>query len=187
NTTTVVAATNTSAMLTQSQNAQPDQAARDTSNPPPAGWRGLFAGRFGGNLLALAAALMWSGGTIFSRPMLTRISPVQLSAFSASIGLPFHLAVAWPVLPAGIRLLSNQQLDACLIYSGVLSTGLALPMWSFGVKHAGAAHATMFQNLCPIVAIISAWLILAEPLNVAQAAGGVLILGGLIIMRSGRK
>ncbi|MFM8727894.1 MAG: DMT family transporter [Planctomycetaceae bacterium] len=187
NTTTVVAATNASAMLTQSQNAQPDQAARDTSNPPPAGWRGLFAGRFGGNLLALAAALMWSGGTIFSRPMLTRISPVQLSAFSASIGLPFHLAVAWPVLPAGIRLLSNQQLDACLIYSGVLSTGLALPMWSFGVKHAGAAHATMFQNLSPIVAIISAWLILAEPLNVAQAAGGVLILGGLIIMRSGRK
>jgi drug/metabolite transporter (DMT)-like permease len=45
----------------------------------------------------------------------------------------------------------------------------------------------MFQNLSPIVAIISAWLILAEPLNVAQAAGGTLILGGLIIMRSGRK
>jgi len=167
--------------------AQPAQPAEDPANPPPSGWRGLFAGRFGGNLLALAAALMWSGGTIFSRPMLTRISPVQLSAFSASIGLPFHLAVAWPVLPAGIRLLSNQQLDACLIYSGVLSTGLALPMWSFGVKHAGAAHATMFQNLSPIVAIISAWLILAEPLNVAQAAGGALILGGLIIMRSGRK
>jgi drug/metabolite transporter (DMT)-like permease len=161
--------------------------AQNSGNPAPTGWRSLFVGRFGGNLLALAAAFMWAGGTIFSRPMLKRISPLQLSAFSASIGLPFHLAVAWPVLPAGIRLLSNLQLDACLIYSGVLSTGLALPMWSFGVKHAGAAHATMFQNLSPIVAIVSAWLMLGEPLNPAQAVGGALILGGLLIMRSGRK
>jgi drug/metabolite transporter (DMT)-like permease len=60
-------------------------------------------------------------------------------------------------------------------------------MWSFGVKHAGAAHATMFQNLSPIVAIVSAWLMLGEPLNPAQAVGGALILGGLLIMRSGRK
>lgn len=157
------------------------------SNSPGVGWSGVFAGRFGGNLIALAAALMWSGGTIFSRPMLKRISPLQLSAFSASIGLPFHLAVAWPVLPAGIRMLSSVQLDACLIYSGVLSTGLALPMWSFGVKHAGAAHATMFQNLSPIVAIVSAWLILGEPLNIAQGVGGALILGGLLIMRSARR
>ncbi len=157
------------------------------SDSPRVGWSSLFAGRFGGNLIALAAALMWSGGTIFSRPMLKRISPLQLSAFSASIGLPFHLAVAWPVLPAGIRMLSSVQLDACLIYSGVLSTGLALPMWSFGVKHAGAAHATMFQNLSPIVAIVSAWLILGEPLNIAQGVGGALILGGLLIMRSARR
>ena len=170
-----------------SSTATSDLSARKAAEPVPGGWRSLFVGRFGGNLLALAAALMWAGGTIFSRPVLKRISPLQLSAFSASIGLPFHLAVAWPVLPAGMRLLSNLQLDACLIYSGVLSTGLALPMWSFGVKHAGAAHATMFQNLCPIVAIVSAWFLLGEPLNPAQAVGGALILGGLLIMRSGRK
>ena len=179
------AAENSSAVVpTSVASAMP---ADSRSNSPGVGWAGLFAGRFGGNLIALAAALMWSGGTIFSRPMLKRISPLQLSAFSASIGLPFHLAVAWPVLPAGIRMLSSLQLDACLIYSGVLSTGLALPMWSFGVKHAGAAHATMFQNLSPIVAIVSAWLILGEPLNIAQGVGGALILGGLLIMRSARK
>lgn len=183
--TTDAAATTGTAPTTGTPEA--DKSDQAVSNPPPTGWRKLFVGRFGGNLLALAAALMWAGGTIFSRPVLKRISPLQLSACSASIGLPFHLAVAWPVLPDGIRLLSNLQLDACLLYSGVLSTGLALPMWSFGVKHAGAAHATMFQNLSPIVAIVSAWLLLGEPLTPAQAVGGALILGGLLIMRTGRK
>jgi drug/metabolite transporter (DMT)-like permease len=129
--------------------------------------------RFMGNLIALAAALMWSGGTILSRPMLQKISPVQL-------------AVAWPALPASLELLKQIPMDLCLLYSGVLSTGLALPMWSYGVKLAGAAHATMFQNLSPVVAIIAAWLMLGEPLSAAQIIGGVLILGGLIVMRSAR-
>jgi len=143
--------------------------------------------RFMGNLIALGAALMWSGGTIFSRPMLKSISPVQLSAFSATTGLPFHLAVAWSALPGSLVLLKQVPMDLCLLYSGVLSTGLALPMWSYGVKYAGAAHATMFQNLSPIVAIVAAWLMLGEPLSPAQVIGGLLILGGLIVMRSARK
>ena len=142
--------------------------------------------RFMGNLIDLAAALMWSGGTILSRPMLQKISPVQLSAFSATTGLPFHLTVAWPALPASLELLKQIPMDLCLLYSGVLSTGLALPMLSYGVKLAGAAHATMFQNLSPVVAIIAAWLMLGEPLSAAQIIGGVLILGGLIVMRSAR-
>ncbi|MFN9159548.1 MAG: hypothetical protein ACK6D5_17425 [Planctomyces sp.] len=37
------------------------------------------------------------------------------------------------------------------------------------------------------MAIVSAWFLLGEPLNPAQAVGGALILGGLLIMRSGRK
>ncbi|MEN9554469.1 MAG: putative inner rane transporter yiJE, partial [Planctomycetota bacterium] len=87
---------------------------------------------------------------------------------------------------ASLELLKEIPMDLCLLYSGVLSTGLALPMWSYGVKLAGAAHATMFQNLSPVVAIIAAWLMLGEPLSVAQIIGGVLILGGLIVMRSAR-
>ncbi len=142
--------------------------------------------RFIGNLIALVAALTWSGGTIFSRPVLKSISPMQLSAFSATLGLPFHLAIAWPTIPASLVLLQQIPMDLCLLYSGVLSTGLALPMWSFGVKNAGAAHATMFQNLSPIFAIVTAWLWLSEPLNAAQITGGILILGGLLVMRWSR-
>ena len=34
-----------------------------------------------------------------------------------------------------------------ILYAGVLSSGLALPMWNFGVRHTGAAQAAIIQNL----------------------------------------
>ena len=144
------------------------------------------ATRFAGNMIALLAALTWASGTVFSRPMLKLISPVQLAACSATIGLPFHVLFAWPTLAVGIPLLQETSLQLCILYSGILSTGLALAMWSYGVKHAGAAQATMFQNLSPIVAIISAWLWRSESISLAQTIGGAMIISGLVIMRRSR-
>lgn len=142
--------------------------------------------RLAGNIIALLAALAWSGGTILSRPMLKSVTPLQLAALSTAVCLPMHLGIAWQVLPHSLSLLSSIGLLLCLLYSGVLSTGLAMPMWSYGVKYAGAAHATMFQNLSPIVAVVAAWMILGEALSAVQAVGGALILGGLFIMRLAR-
>ena len=142
--------------------------------------------RFIGNVLALAAALAWAGGTVYSRPLLKTISPIQLSACSATIGLPFHIAIAWHVLPASLPMIREVPMQLCLLYSGVLSTGLALAMWSYGVKLAGAAQAAMFQNLTPIIAIAAAWLWRGESVSTEQTIGGILIIGGLIIMRRSR-
>lgn len=144
------------------------------------------ATRFSGNMIALLAALTWASGTVFSRPMLKLISPVQLAACSATIGLPFHVLFAWPTLAVSIPLLQETSLQLCILYSGILSTGLALAMWSYGVKHAGAAQATMFQNLSPIVAIVSAWLWRGESISIAQTIGGAMIISGLVIMRRSR-
>ncbi len=144
------------------------------------------ATRFIGNMIALVAALAWAGGTVFSRPLLKTISPTQLSAFSATFGLPFHILLAGSTLTAALPLLKQVPLVLCIFYSGILSTGLALAMWSYGVKHAGAAQASMYQNLSPIVAIAAAWIWRGEPLTVPQAIGGAMIIGGLIIMRKSR-
>ncbi len=140
-----------------------------------------------GNFIALLAALTWAGGTVFSRPLLKTISPVQLAACSATIGLPFHLIIAGPTLAASLPLLTQVPLQLCILYSGILSTGLALAMWSYGVKHAGAAQATMFQNLSPIVAIAAAWIWRGEVVSGIQALGGAMIIGGLIVMRKSRR
>lgn len=144
-----------------------------------------------GNLLALSAALAWAGGTVMSRPLLGKISPIQLSACSATLGLPFHIIIAlmigWDSVPASAAAMKDVSLVTCTLYSGILSTGLALAMWSYGVKHAGAAQAAMIQNLTPIVAMAAAWVWLGETINSSQALGGGMIIGGLFIMHKSRR
>ena len=74
-----------------------------------------------------------------------------------------------------------------MLYSGVLSSGLSLPLWNYGVRQAGAAHAAIIQNLIPVVAIIVAWFSRGEPVTQAQILGGSLILSGVIMVRRGRQ
>lgn len=140
-----------------------------------------------GNLIVLAAALMWSAGTVYSRPLLKTISPLQLSATAALIALPMHVLIAVPRLPESMPALRAGDLWLIILYAGVLSSGLALPMWNYGVRHAGAAHAAIIQNLIPLVAILVGWLARNESATGAQLFGGAMILGGLFVMRLRRK
>lgn len=143
----------------------------------------VFSGQFYGNLCALAAAVAWAAGTILGRPLLRSIRPMSLSAFSAVFGLPIHLVIAGSLLSEGLRMSMQLQTAGCILYSGLLSTGLALPMWNYGVQHAGPAHAAMFQNLAPLTAIVVGWMVLSESVSTAHLLGGTLIIGGLSIMR----
>ncbi len=140
-----------------------------------------------GNFIVLGAALMWSGGTVYSRTLLAKISPVRLSAAAAALALPLHVLFAAGRYESSLPALRSLELWGIIIYSGVFSTGLALPMWNLGVRHAGAAHAAVIQNLIPLIAIVAAWLTRGESATAAQLFGGALILGGLVTMRLGRQ
>lgn len=139
-----------------------------------------------GNFLMLLAAMTWAWGTVQSRKVLPYVSPMRLSAISAVAMLPLHFVLAGNTLPSFAPHLREANVWAPLIYAGVLSTGLALPMWSYGVRHSGAAQAAVFQNLVPIVAIATAWLARSEPVTAYHLIGGTLIIGGLVLVRRGR-
>lgn len=140
-----------------------------------------------GNLFALAAALLWAGGTVYGKPMLSRISPVQLAAWGAVLALPIHIVIASTRFEPSLPALGSVNLWLIILYSGVLSSGLALPMWNYGVRQAGASHAAAVQNLVPVVAILAAWISRGETATFEQVIGGALILGGLVVIRLGRE
>lgn len=140
-----------------------------------------------GNLLILGSAVLWSVGTVYSRPLLNQISPLQLASKSALIALPVHFLLTIGRWEHSQSALASPQLWMIIFYSGVFSSGLSQPMWHYGVRHAGAAHAAVIQNAIPLVAIIAAWLIRGELITGAQSLGGALIITGLLTMRWGRK
>lgn len=140
-----------------------------------------------GNLAMLIAALSWAGGTVQSRQVLPYVPPLRLSAISSLLMLPLHFLLGGASIVAMAPFLQESQVWWPLLYAGGLSTGIALAMWNFGVSHTGAAHAAVFQNLVPVVALVSAWLIRGEAVTLHQVIGGALIITGVILMRRGRR
>jgi drug/metabolite transporter (DMT)-like permease len=140
-----------------------------------------------GNLIVLCSAITWAASAVYGRPLLRHTSALQLSAAASLVALPVHILFASPFYAANLPALKSTELWLIILYSGVLSSGLALPMWNFGLRHAGAAHASVIQNLVPLFAIATAWMMRGEPVTAAQLIGGALILGGLVTMRLTRK
>lgn len=142
---------------------------------------------FVGNVLLLVGSVLWALYTVFSRPVLAR--------GAAPLGLAFYsVLAAFPVLAAlGVSTVGTTawaEVDgwtwAALVFSGGLSTGLAYYLWNIAVRHVGPSQTAAFSNLTPFVAILSAYVLLREPITLVQVAGGALIIGGLVVMRRGR-
>lgn len=71
-----------------------------------------------------------------------------------------------------------------LIALGVVCTGVAYAFYYRLIQRIGAPRATTVTYLVPIFGVLWAWLALGEPLTLSMAAGGALILGGMLYGQS---
>ncbi|MCS7220953.1 MAG: EamA family transporter [Anaerolineae bacterium] len=137
-----------------------------------------------GDLLMLASAATWATYTVMSKPLLTRYSPLCLTAVSmvpgtaalALLGMPDMLSQRWSAVEPAAW--------AGLIYSAVFSIALAYLIWFTGVQRVGNARTAIYSNGTPVVASLLAWVVLREPFGVLQIIGGGVILIGLVLTQS---
>ncbi len=144
---------------------------------------------FVGNLFMLAAAIAWAMGTVLSKSILEKVSPLKLAFLSSLLTAPCHLAIsAYSIAqrPDVIPQLLEPKILAAIIYSGVFSTGVAYATWHAGVRAVGGSHAAVYQNFVTLVAVVGGWLLLNEQVMAAQLVGGIMTVAGLLIMRSSR-
>lgn len=141
-----------------------------------------------GNGVVLVAALAWAAAAaaVVSRPMMRFISPIRL-AFYATLGtMPIHFLV-YPILGGESQAsIFEPTMMACVFYSGVFSTGVAYALWNFGVQKIGPSHASVYQNLVPMVALLAAYLLVGEKITWLQILGGLTIVVGLFLTRRWR-
>lgn len=141
-------------------------------------------GSIAGSLFMLAGGVAWALYTVFSRPVLTSgVAPMGLTFFSVAAAAPFLLALGVPDLAAQDWSRVGLSAWGALLFSGVLSTGIAYALWNEGVRKLGPARTGAFSNLTPFVALLTSYLLLREPVTLTQVCGGALIIGGLILMR----
>lgn len=141
---------------------------------------------FVGNVIMLGAAMCWGVYTAFSRPVLQHVSATGLSFLSLLFALPFLFGIAGFYLDEVIWERIDLWVWLAILFSGGLSTGLAVAIWNNAIHQTGASHTAAFGNLVPLTALLSSFLLLSEDITAAQVAGGALIIGGLVLMRQKR-
>jgi drug/metabolite transporter (DMT)-like permease len=137
-----------------------------------------------GNGLTLGAAVCWAIYTSWGAPILTRHSPLRTTAWAMAGGsivlMPLGLVQAagadWGAVTVGAW--------AGLVYSALIPAGIANVVVSHGVRLLGPTRITALQFLVPFITVLLGAAFLAEGIQVAQLAGGIVIVAGVAISRA---
>jgi len=137
-----------------------------------------------GDVLILFSAMSWGSYTALCKPFLSSISPNRLALTTFIPAYPLLVIAAIPVWPEWATILSyDREMWFAILYSGVLSTGLAYLLWNMAIKKVGSAQTAIYGNVVPIIAILTGLFYLGEQIQVQQIVGGFIILLGLMIAR----
>lgn len=136
-----------------------------------------------GDILVLLATLCWSGYTLLIRPMMRLYSAAAVTSFSTLMGAVPLVGVTMPTI---IQLdWTEVSLSAwsALLFSGLFAITLAYFFWNYGVSRLGSTRTSLYSNLTPPVALLTAWLWLGETLTSQQWWGTLLVLVGVVLAR----
>lgn len=170
-----------------------------------AGWAGILISFFGlylilfsrasfsalssrslkGNLMILLGNLGWAIYTVFSKPLLEKISPLKLTSLTLTIGTFFYLPfAAKDILRQPWDSLSSKSW-AAFLYSSILAIAVSYVIWYSSVKRVGNTKTGIFNNITPVLTVFFAHLFLRESITIRQVAGALIILLGFYLTRSG--
>ncbi|MDH5758093.1 MAG: DMT family transporter [Gemmatimonadota bacterium] len=145
----------------------------------------LGAGAIRGDLLMVAAALLWAFYTVGARHYIMRYGSVQVTTWTVWIGTPILILLGVPSVAT--LDLGAISLPAWLgiAYAGLFSLGLAYLLWYRGVQRLGSSRTAIYSNLVPVAALTTAWIWLDEQPGAVQLSGAAVVLMGLWVARRG--
>ena len=138
-----------------------------------------------GDLLMFAAVCCWAIYTIGATPLMKRHSPVGVTGMSMMIGTALYLPITWPNL-RGVRWEAvSPSTWGCLVYSALFSLCVAYTIWYAGIRQIGTARTSVYSNLVPVVAMVTAIVFLHEPIAARKLAGAAAVIAGVALTRLG--
>lgn len=138
-----------------------------------------------GDIYILIAAACWAYYTMGARAMLATYSSLRVTAVTLSIG-------SIPVIILGLPQISQVAWGnlswvswASMAYSVIFSIAIAYILWYNGVVKVGPTRTGIYASLLPACGVISAYLILGDPITTRDIIGTTAIVGGLLLTRRG--
>ena len=135
-----------------------------------------------GDALAFVACLCWAVYSLLMIPANARYDSVFITRKVFFYGL--LSMIPYVVLHPGLNthlLLQRPDLLWNVLFLGCVASTLCFLTWTWVMKKLGAVVATNYVYFNPVVTILCAWLVLAEPITVYFLLGTLLILLGMFL------
>jgi drug/metabolite transporter (DMT)-like permease len=133
-----------------------------------------------GSLLVVAAAATFAAYNVLAKPLVSRHSPIAVTAAASLIGMLALLPLGGRTtlhdatgMPAGQWLL--------IVYLGVVCTLAGYIAWTVALRRVDPSRAVSFIYGIPVAAVLIGSLTLGESVTPWLAAGGLMIVGGVAV------
>jgi drug/metabolite transporter (DMT)-like permease len=140
-----------------------------------------------GNLMILVGNLFWAIYTVFSKPLLERMSALRLATLTLSFGTLFYL----PLTVREIAALDWGSLSArswaALAFSAVFAIAISYVIWYSSVRRVGNTKTGIFGNITPVFTVFFARLFLGERIGLTKVIGALVIIVGFYLTRFGHR
>lgn len=138
-----------------------------------------------GDMLIFCGNICWAVFTVFSKPLLERMSPLKLTTLTMAAGTVFFL----PFCIKDISHIPYQDISlkawGSLLYSGLFALVICYVIWYASVQRVGNTKTAIYDYLIPVFTVIFAYLIIDERITGQQAVGALIIFVGVYLARIG--
>lgn len=134
-----------------------------------------------GVLLCLVSAVAYAVSLILQKPLMSRITSVQVTWLACSIGALATL----PFLGELVGDVRHAPLASTLwvVYLGVFPTAIAFTTYGYALTHMDASRLGVTTYLVPVITVLLAWGLLGETPPARAYLGGALALLGVAVAR----
>jgi drug/metabolite transporter (DMT)-like permease len=134
-----------------------------------------------GVLLCLLAAASYAVSLVIQKPLVGRLSALQVTWIACTVG-------AVVCLPFAGRLIDEAGgADAAdlwwVVYLGVFPTAIAFTTYAYALRHMNAGSLSVTTYIVPVITIVMSWVLLSEVPPPLAYVGGALCLLGVAITR----
>lgn len=133
---------------------------------------------FVGALWMLGAVLAWTCYTVIAKRV-EALDQIGVITWVTLIAVVMLLPLAAIETAQRPWTMPSLQAWAGVLFLGVIASALAYVAYGYALRHLEASLVGVFTNLDPIVGVLTAVLVMGEPLHSTQIVGGVVALSGM--------
>jgi drug/metabolite transporter (DMT)-like permease len=145
------------------------------------GTQGVSGSLHNGDLIILAAVVVWSGNVVYSKRIINDYSPFHLVLYPMIFSVPVFMS-AGLIWDGQMFFDLNPTVLAAYAYQSLVSAAFGFVAWSTMLKRYGASTLHAFVFIMPIAGVLFSGIVLDEPITPNLIVAMIFIAAGILMV-----